>query len=75
MCWKTLEMKCKQIYHTQYINVSDLAERKMIIKLIAEEFPDVPRLKICHAVDKTISNVEQRVPPLEFINRVQLYMR
>lgn len=75
MCWKSLENKCKQIYHTQFINVSDLAERKMIIRLIADEFPEVPRLKICHAVDKTIGNVEKRVSPIEFMNRVQGYLR
>lgn len=75
MCWKTLEMKCKQIYHTQFINVTDLAERKMIIKLIAEEFPDVPRLRIIHAVDKCIHASEHRVPPIAFLNKVQGYMR
>jgi len=74
MCWKSLENKCKQIYNTQFINVSDLAERKLIISLIADEFPDVPRLRIIHAVDKCISASEQRVAPVAFLNKVQRYM-
>ncbi|PZO29611.1 MAG: hypothetical protein DCF13_05735 [Flavobacteriaceae bacterium] len=74
MCWKSLENKCKQIYNTQFINVSDLAERKLIISLIADEFPDVPRLRIIHAVDKCISASEHRVPPVAFLNKVQRYM-
>lgn len=75
MCWKNLENKCKQIYHTQFINAADAVERKMIINLISDEFPDVPRLRIIHAVDKCISASEQRVAPVKFLNRVQNYMR
>lgn len=75
MCWKKLEGKFKSIYQTQFINVSDLAERKMIISLISDEFPDVPRLRIIHAVDKCIHASEHRVPPVAFLYKVQLYMR
>ena len=75
MCWKNLKKKCKQVYHTQFINAADAVERRMIINLISDEFPDVPRLRIIHAVDKCISASEQRVAPVEFLYRVQNYMR
>ena len=75
MCWKNLKKKCKQVYHTQFINAADAVERRMIINLISDEFPDVPRLRIIHAVDKCISASEQRVAPVEFLNLVKNYMR
>lgn len=75
MCWNNVEQKCKAIYLTQFINCNNPLERKMMINLIAEEFPEFPRMRIAHAVDRCIMSKSEPMTPNTFLTFVQSYLR
>ena len=52
MCWTNIENQCKIIYEKPFINAEKPHERRFIIQIIAEEFPDFPRVRIAAAVDR-----------------------
>ena len=73
MCWTTVESKCKVIYEYQLINGNNPMERKIMIQLIADEFPEFSRLKIAFAVDKCINSFSEPLSPNAFLTFVQRY--
>ena len=75
MNWNVVEQNCKAIYLTQLINGKDPMERKMMIHLIAEEFPEVPRMRIAFAVDRCITSHQGLISPNAFLTFVQGYLR
>ncbi|UPT70252.1 MAG: hypothetical protein M0D53_14285 [Flavobacterium sp. JAD_PAG50586_2] len=75
MNWNSVEQKCKAIYLTQLINGKDPLERKMMISLIAEEFPEFPRMRIAFAVDRCINSNQGLMSPNAFLTFVQSYLR
>lgn len=75
MNWNVVEQKCKAIYLTQLINGKDPLERKMMIKLIADEFPEYPRMRIAFAVDRCINSNQGPMTPNTFLTFVQSYLR
>ncbi|HNP32594.1 MAG TPA: hypothetical protein PKN96_04830 [Flavobacterium sp.] len=75
MCWTNVENKCKAIYQYQFINGKNPEDRKTMIRLIADEFPDYPRMKIAHAVDRCIITYVEPMSPTTFLTFVQNYLR
>lgn len=73
--WKNVEYNCKALYEYQFINGRNPLERKLLIKLIADEFPDYSRMKIAHAVDKCITSIPEPMAPVTFLTFVQGYLR
>lgn len=75
MNWNNVEYNCKALYEFQFINGKNPLERKMLIRLIADEFPDYPRMRIAHAVDKCITTIAEPMSPVTFLTFVQGYLR
>jgi hypothetical protein len=73
--WKNVESNCKAIYEYQFIDGSNPLERKILIKLIADEFPDYSRMRIAHAVDRCITSVSNPMSPVTFLSFMQRYLR
>lgn len=74
MNWNNVEYNCKALYEYQFINGKDPVERKVLIKLIADEFPDYPRIRIAFAVDRCISAITEPMSPNTFLNFVKGYL-
>ena len=75
MSWINVEYNCKALYQYQFINGNNPVERKTLIKLIADEFPDYPRMRIAYAVDRCITNTTGPITPNAFLTFVQSYLR
>ena len=75
MKWNTVERNCKALYEFQLINGAKPEERKLLIRLIAEEFPDYPRIRIAFAVDRCITTISAPMSPTTFLNFVKGYLK
>ena len=75
MSWNNVENNCKSLYENQYINGEKPTERKILIQVIAEQFPDLPRMRIAFAVDRCINTVATPMSPSTFLTFVQSYLR
>lgn len=73
--WKNVEDQCKALYEYQFINTNSAVERKTLIKLIAEEFPNYTRMRIAHAVDQCLKTDTQPMRPNTFVNTVKSYLQ
>ena len=74
MCWNKVENNCKSIYDFHFINAKKPTERKMLIHIIAREFPEIPRIRIAFAVDRCISNMPEPITPRVFVTFVKGYL-
>ncbi|MGC4039683.1 MAG: hypothetical protein QM710_02505 [Flavobacterium sp.] len=74
MNWSRLERNCKALYEFQFINGNDPIERKLLIKLIADEFPDHSRMRIAFAVDRCITTIAAPMSPNTFLAFVKGYL-
>lgn len=75
MSWINVENNCKALYFSQFINGSNPVERKILINLIAEEFPEYSRMRIAFVVDRCINNIKEPMSTNTFLNFVQGYLR
>ncbi|WP_293890900.1 hypothetical protein [Flavobacterium sp.] len=75
MKWNKVENNCKALYEYQLINGSKPTERKILIKVIADEFPELPRMRIAYAVDRCINSVAAPMSPTTFLTFVQSYLK
>ncbi len=73
--WKNVENNCKALYEYQFIDGNKPTERKKLIGLIAEEFPEYPRMRIAHAVDQCIKTVTGPMSATTFLSFVKGYLR
>lgn len=74
MKWNNVEHNCKALYEFQFINGKNPMERKVLIQLIADEFPDYPRIRIAFAVDRCISINSEPMSPATFLSFVKGYL-
>lgn len=75
MKWNNVEQNCKALYEYQFINGKNPIERKVLIQLIADEFPDYSRMRIAFAVDRCITVIAEPMTPTTFLTFVQGYLR
>ena len=75
MCWQTVENNCKAVYQYEFIRGKNPIERKIIIQLIADEFPEFSRMKIADAVDRCIVSNSEPMSPNAFLTYVERYLR
>jgi hypothetical protein len=54
MCWNNVETQCKMVYDKPFINAEKPLDRKFIIHIISEEFPDFSRTRIAATVDRCL---------------------
>ena len=74
MSWNKVADNCKALYEYQFIKGNDPVERKLLIKIIADEFPDYSRIRIAFAVDKCITTIQEPMTPNTFLTFVQSYL-
>ncbi|MDI9258307.1 MULTISPECIES: hypothetical protein [Flavobacterium] len=75
MCWSNVEKQCKIIYDKPFISADKPLERKFIIQVIAEEFPEFPRIRIASAVDRCFKIFPTPVERKTLLHFVQTSMR
>jgi hypothetical protein len=75
MSWTNVESQCKIVYDTPYINIEKPLDRKFIIQIIAEEFPDFPRIRIAATVDRCLKIFPAPVERQKLLHFVQMNMR
>jgi hypothetical protein len=75
MCWTNVENQCKMIYEKPFINNEKPHERKFIIQIIADEFPDFSRVRIASAVDRCFKIFPAPVERKTLLHFVQNSMR
>ena len=71
MCWKKVEENCKAVYESEFISVEKPLERKYIISLISEEFPEIPRIRIAATVDRGVKHFQIPINRNAFLRFVQ----
>jgi hypothetical protein len=71
MCWKNIEEQCNTIYESKFIHIDKPIERKIMIQLIAEEFPEIPRMRIAATVDRSINHLQNPISRSAFIYFMQ----
>ncbi|WP_291129319.1 hypothetical protein [Flavobacterium sp. UBA7682] len=75
MCWNKVESQCKMVYSTPFINAEKPLDRKFIIQIIAEEFPDFPRVRIAATVDSCFKLFPTPVSRQKLLHFVQMNLR
>ncbi len=75
MCWINVETQCKMVYDKPFINAEKPLDRKFIIQIISEEFPDFPRIRIAATVDRCLKIFPAPVERQKLLRFVQMNMR
>jgi hypothetical protein len=63
------------VYETPFINIGKPLDRKFIIQIIAEEFPDFPRIRIAATVDRCLKIFPAPIERQKLLHFVQMNMR
>jgi hypothetical protein len=63
------------VYETPFINVGKPLDSKFIIQIIAEEFPDLPRIRIAATVDRCLKIFPAPVERQKLLHFMQMNMR
>ncbi|MDI1317223.1 hypothetical protein [Flavobacterium sp.] len=72
--WKNVEDQCKALYDYRFINANDPVDRRTLIRLIAEEFPNYSRMRISYAVDQCLKTNSETLRPTTFVSAVKTYL-
>jgi hypothetical protein len=72
--WVVINTKIKIEYEDKTINLTNLKERKFMIAIISEEFPNYTRINIASAVDSSIKNLDHPIEKKTFINYLKSYL-
>lgn len=73
--WKNVEEQCKELYDNQAINATDPRQRKNLIRLIADEFPNCARMRITYAVDEYLKTTPKVLHTNTFVSFVKSYIQ
>lgn len=73
--WKNVEEQCRVLYEFHHINGNDPVERKKLIRLIADEFPDYSRMRIAYAVDEYLKTTPKVLQANAFVSFVKSYIQ
>ena len=71
MCWKKVEQICKGFEESEFISLSKPEERKFIIHVIAEEYPEISRVRIASTLDRSIKHLPNPINRGAFIRFMQ----
>ena len=75
MCWQNLKNNCKELIETRYITGRNKFDRKLLIELIADEYPEISRCRITNAVDIYLKTMNTPITSYNFVHFVQGYLR
>jgi hypothetical protein len=73
--WKLIEAKLKVIYEDQQVTYKKRKERKKLIALFADEFPEVSRVRIASAIDYARDNGSISANRLTYLNFMKGYLK
>ncbi|MFM2213922.1 MAG: hypothetical protein RL427_1185 [Bacteroidota bacterium] len=73
--WNAIEAKLKVLYDDQPIRYKKSRERKKLINLLADEFPEVSRVRIASAIDYAKDNWAISKNRLTFLNFMKNYLK
>jgi len=71
MCWKKVEQYCKGFEESEFISIAKPEERKFIIQVIAEEYPEIPRIRIAATLDRGVKHFQTPINRNAFIRFMQ----
>ena len=71
MCWINVENRCKELYDDYLTNGKKPIERKAIVRVIADEFPEIPRLRVGAAVDRCVLMCQEPINSTVFVTFMQ----
>lgn len=75
MCWTTVRNNCRILLEANVILGNKKDDRRMLIQMIADEFPHLSRMKITFAVDKYYNCMAKFKSPNCFVEFVQQYLK
>ena len=75
MCWNNVDTQFRIMYGDQFSKSLKPLERRFIICTIAEEFPQVPRIRIAVAVDLCCKMNKAPITREAFLTFVQSSLR
>lgn len=75
MSWNNLKDNCSILIEAKAITGRRPTDRKILIHLVADEFPEYPRLRIAYAIDKYMNNMSQPISSSNFISFLQWYLK
>lgn len=74
MCWQNLKYRCRDLFETKIITGKKPGDRKALLLLIAEEFPEFPRLRVAHVIDKFMETKSHPISANEFVDFMKGYL-
>jgi len=72
--WVVIDKKIKIVYENKPINLTNPKERKFMIAIISEEFPNYTRINIASAVDSSIKNLGHPIEKNSFLDYLKGYL-
>ena len=74
MSWENVHYKHLERYESNFIVFKEPLERKFLIRIIAEEFPDLSRMRIAAIVDQCVRVLPSPILRVSFLSMVQGYL-
>jgi hypothetical protein len=71
MGWYSIENECQFLFDNQVIRNVKKTQRRAIIHIISDEFPQVSRLRISAAVDRSIKRIFEPLPYKNFLSQIK----
>lgn len=75
MCWKNLKYNCRILFEEKAITGNRPGDRKALIFLVTDEFPEYPRLRVTYIIDKFLNSNSQKLTSNLFIDFLKEYIK
>ncbi len=75
MNWNNIARRISEDYQIQLVRGICANSRKIAIETIADEFPNIPRIRIAATVDRCLSRNEQPISTPVFLSYVQSVLK
>lgn len=75
MCWNNLKYNCSILFEEKAITGSRIGDRKALIYLVTDEFPEYPRLHVAYIIDKYLSTKPHRITSNGFVDFLKEYIK
>ncbi len=75
MEWNKITQKCREVYQIDAVTPGNPTKRKLIIRAIADEFPQLPHVRIAATVDRCIQQNSDPMTTKDFISCLQSNFR
>ena len=75
MKWDTIDLRCKEVFERNTIIIKTPLERKVYIKILSEELPEIPRVRIIAVVDSALKRVSLPINRKTFLTTLHYSLR